>query len=304
MNSVKDLDQRLASYLADQKVVVDAAIDRLIPAEDSYPEPLHQAMRYSLFAGGKRIRPILTMVAADVVGGDSNSALPIAVAIECVHTYTLIHDDLPAMDDDDLRRGKPTLHKVYGEAVAILAGDALLNLAFEIMVSESTLRTCRHDRLLRVLNCLSRASGSLGLIAGQVVDILSEGQKVGSAQIDYIMRKKTARLFSASLECGAIVGGGSISEVERLSLFGEKLGVAFQIRDDILDHEGSSTELGKSVGKDMHRGKATYPAMIGIGQSKNLMNDEIGSAIELLEGFGDKAQILKLIASYIGERSN
>ena len=298
------MDQRLASYLAEQKLVIDAAIDKLVPSEYSEPKILHQAMRYSLFAGGKRIRPILTMIAAEVVGPDPVSAIPVAVAIECVHTYSLIHDDLPAMDNDDMRRGKPTAHKVYGEATAILAGDALLNLAFEIMVSESTLRTCRHDRLLRVIASLADSTGSYGLIAGQVVDMLSEGQKVDSRQIDYIMRRKTARLMSASLECGAIIGGGSTSEIETLALFGEKLGVAFQIRDDILDHEGNSKELGKSVGKDEGRGKATYPSTIGIERSRILMNDEIESAIKLLEGFGNRALFLELIASYIGKRSS
>lgn len=298
------MDQRLASYLAEQKLVIDEAIDKLVPSEDSDPKLLHQAMRYSLFAGGKRIRPILTIIAAGVVGVNPDNAIPVAVAIECVHTYSLIHDDLPAMDNDDMRRGKPTAHKVYGEATAILAGDALLNLAFEIMVSESTLRTCRHDRLLRVMASLANSTGSYGLIAGQVVDMLSEGQKVESRQIDYIMRRKTARLMSASLECGAIIGGGSTSEIETLALFGEKLGVAFQIRDDILDHEGNSKELGKTVGKDQGRGKATYPSTIGIERSRILMNDEIESAIKLLEGFGNRALLLELIASYIGKRSS
>ncbi len=298
------LDHRLASYLAEQKLVIDAAIDKLVPSEESEPKILHQAMRYSLFAGGKRIRPILTITAAGVVGQDPLCAIPVAAAIECIHTYSLIHDDLPAMDNDDMRRGKPTAHKVYGEATAILAGDALLNLAFEIMVSESALRTCRQDRLLRVIGSLANSSGSSGLIAGQVVDMLSEGQNVESGQIDYIMRRKTARLMSASLECGAIIGGGSKAQIDTLALFGEKLGVAFQIRDDILDHEGNSKELWKSVGKDQGRGKATYPSSIGIERSRTLMNEEIESAIKLLDGFGDRALLLELVASYIGERSS
>lgn len=298
------MDQRLASYLAEQKLLVDSAIDRLVPPEDFEPEILHQAMRYSLFAGGKRIRPILAMIAAEVVGGNVDCVWPVAVAIECIHTYSLIHDDLPAMDNDDLRRGKPTAHKVYGEATAILAGDALLNLAFEIMVSESALRICRHDRLLRVIHRLSNATGSQGLIAGQVVDMLSEGRKADLKQIDFIMRKKTARLISASLECGAIISGGSEQDIRVLALFGQKLGVAFQIRDDILDLEGNSSELGKSVGKDRDRGKATYPGAVGILQSKQMMKDEIDSALKLLDAFGDRALALKLMAAYIGERSN
>ena len=298
------MDHRLASYLAEQKKIIDSAIDKLVPPGDSEPKILHQAMRYSLFAGGKRIRPILAVTAAEIVGADPGCAIPIAVAIECIHTYSLIHDDLPAMDDDDLRRGKPTAHKVYGEATAILAGDALLNLAFEILAGEFTLRTCRHDRLLRAICALSKSTGSYGLIAGQVVDMLSEGQTVEPWQVDYIMRRKTASLIRASLESGAIVGGGSKSQIDTLGLFGEKLGVAFQIRDDLLDHEGDSMELGKSVGKDLGRGKATYPATIGMEKSRILMNEEIESAIRLLDVFGDRAVFLKLIASYIGKRSN
>ena len=276
----------------------------MIPSEGVEPCVLHRAMRYSLFAGGKRIRPILAIVACQIVGGQRASAMALAVAIECIHTYSLIHDDLPAMDDDDMPRGKPTSHKVFGEATAILAGDGLLNMAFEVLTSDAMLRTYRHDRLLKVAGTLAKASGSSGLIAGQVVDILSEGQKVDSDRVDYIVRRKTARLISASLECGAIIGGGNETQIDQLSLFGEKLGVAFQIRDDILDHEGSSKELGKAVGKDQKRGKATYPATIGLEKSKILMNREIESAIKILNYFGDKAIILRLIASYIGQRSN
>ncbi len=298
------MDHHLASYLSQQKGIIDAAIDKMVPREDEHPRVLHTAMRYSLFAGGKRIRPILALAGASLVGGESAAALPLAVAIECIHTYSLIHDDLPAMDNDDMRRGKPTAHKVYGEAIAILAGDALLNLAFEILVSESTLRTCRHDRLLKVIACLSRASGSFGLIGGQVVDMLSEGQKVESKDVDFIMKAKTAELISASMKCGAIFGGGNAEEVECLCQFGEKLGIAFQIRDDILDHEGDSSELGKTVGKDQKAGKATYPSVLGLADAKARMVQEIDAAMKLLDGFGDNALYLRLIASYIGERSS
>ncbi|MGD9818237.1 MAG: polyprenyl synthetase family protein [Desulfomonilaceae bacterium] len=298
------MDHRLAYFLAEQKGHIDVAIDSMIPSEAVEPCVLHRAMRYSLFAGGKRIRPILAIVACQIVGGERASAMALAVAIECIHTYSLIHDDLPAMDDDEMRRGKPTAHKVFGEATAILAGDGLLNMAFEVLTSDNMLRTYRHDRLLKVVWTLAKASGSSGLIAGQVVDILSEGKKVDSDRVDYIVRRKTARLISASLECGAIIGGGNETQIDQLALFGEKLGVAFQIRDDILDHEGSSKELGKAVGKDQKRGKATYPATIGLEKSKILMNSEIESAIKILNDFGDKAIILRLIASYIGQRSN
>lgn len=297
------MNQQLASYLAEKKILIDSAIDVMVPGEQKQPGILHEAIRYSLFAGGKRIRPILAIIGSEIVGGSIQTVMPLAVAIECIHTYSLIHDDLPAMDDDDLRRGKPTAHKVFGEAIAILAGDALLNLAFEIMLTGPAMRTLPTERLLKATGCLARASGSSGLIAGQVVDMLSEGKKVDSEQIEFIMKNKTASLISASIKSGAILGGGTKEEVELLGLFGEKLGIAFQIRDDVLDYEGRSSDLGKNVGKDEKRGKATYPSILGIDGAKQLMNSEIGSAIDLIEGFGDKAVYLKLLALYIGERS-
>ncbi len=297
------MNQQLASYLAEKKILVDSAIDVMVPGEQKQPGILHEAIRYSLFAGGKRIRPILAIIGSEIVGGSIQTVMPLAVAIECIHTYSLIHDDLPAMDDDDLRRGKPTAHKVFGEAVAILAGDALLNLAFEIMLTGPAMRTLPTERLLKATGCLAKASGSSGLIAGQVVDMLSEGKKVDSEQIEFIMKNKTASLISASIKSGAILGGGTKEEVELLGLFGEKLGIAFQIRDDVLDYEGRSSDLGKNVGKDEKRGKATFPSILGIDGAKQLMNSEIGSAIDLIEGFGDKALYLKLLALYMGERS-
>lgn len=297
------MNQQLASYLAEKKILIDAAIDVMVPGEQKQPGILHEAIRYSLFAGGKRIRPILAIIGSEIVGGSIQTVMPLAVAIECIHTYSLIHDDLPAMDDDDLRRGKPTAHKVFGEAVAILAGDALLNLAFEIMLTGPAMRTLPTERLLKATGCLAKASGSSGLIAGQVVDMLSEGKKVDSEQIEFIMKNKTASLISASIKSGAILGGGTKEEVELLGLFGEKLGIAFQIRDDVLDYEGRSSDLGKNVGKDEKRGKATFPSILGIDGAKQLMNSEIGSAIDLIEGFGDKALYLKLLALYMGERS-
>ena len=297
------MNQQLASYLAEKKILIDAAIDVMVPREQKQPGILHEAIRYSLFAGGKRVRPILAIIGSEIVGGSIQTVMPLAVAIECIHTYSLIHDDLPAMDDDDLRRGKPTAHKVFGEAIAILAGDALLNLAFEIMLTGPSMRTLPTERLLKATGCLAKASGSSGLIAGQVVDMLSEGKKVDSEQIEFIMKNKTASLISASIKSGAILGGGTKEEVELLGLFGEKLGIAFQIRDDVLDYEGQSSDLGKNVGKDEKRGKATYPSILGIDGAKQLMNSEIGSAIDLIEGFGDKALYLKLLALYIGERS-
>ncbi len=297
------MNQQLASYLAEKKILIDSAIDVMVPGEQKQPGILHEAIRYSLFAGGKRIRPILAIIGSEIVGGSIQTVMPLAVAIECIHTYSLIHDDLPAMDDDDLRRGKPTAHKVFGEAVAILAGDALLNLAFEIMLTGPAMRTLPTERLLKATGCLAKASGSSGLIAGQVVDMLSEGKKVDSEQIEFIMKNKTASLISASIKSGAILGGGTKEEVELLGLFGEKLGIAFQIRDDVLDYEGRSSDLGKNVGKDEKRGKATFPSILGIDGAKQLMNSEIGSAIDLIEGFGDKALYLKLLALYMGERS-
>jgi geranylgeranyl diphosphate synthase type II len=280
------------------------ALDVMLPGEDNEPVLLHRAMRYAVFAGGKRIRPILAFASAEIAGSEGHYVLPFAVAVECVHTYSLIHDDLPAMDDDDLRRGKPAAHKVFGEAMAILAGDALLSFAFEVLTSPKSIRTFRPDRLLTAVGQLAAASGSRGLIAGQVLDIASEGKPVEADTVDRIICNKTGALIRASLTCGARLAGGTQEQVRILGEFGECLGKAFQIRDDLLDLEGDPAKLGKKVKKDRQRGKATYPRLIGAERSKDIVKSLIEHARETVRPLGERASILGLIAEYVGRRIN
>lgn len=294
----------LQVYISGRRALVDKALDEMIPAEDNEPVVLHRAMRYSLFAGGKRIRPILALAAGDVVGESPEYLLSLAAAIECVHTYSLIHDDLPAMDNDDLRRGKPTVHKAFGEATAILAGDALLTLAFDLLSSSHSARIHRADRLLLAIRELACAAGSRRLIAGQVMDMLSEGKAVDHETIAYIVRNKTGALIRASLTCAAILGGGSDEQILLLGGFGENLGAVFQIRDDLLDLEGDPAKLGKNVNKDRERGKATYPALVGPEAAKEMMRSLIDTAIEIVRPLGVKAEPLVALGRYVIERTN
>lgn len=295
-------DHRLEQFLSHSRKLVDKALDDMLPREDNEPSILHRAMRYSVFAGGKRIRPVLAMAAAEAVGRDPVSVLPLAVSLECIHTYSLIHDDLPAMDNDDMRRGKPTAHKVFGEAVAILAGDALLTFAFEVLSSAAMTRVHRADRLLDVMRELAAAAGSTSLIAGQVIDILSEGKPVDGETVDYIIRSKTGALIRASLTCGARLAGGSLQEIRLLGDYGEFLGQVFQIRDDLLDLEGDPEKLGKAVKKDQQRGKATYPKLWGEEKTKSLMRDLMAGAIETIEPLGEKSEVLSSLVRYVGQR--
>jgi geranylgeranyl diphosphate synthase, type II len=292
----------LENYLSEKRRRVDKALDDMLPGEDNTPEILHKAMRYSLFAGGKRVRPILAMTAAEAVGAEPAGVLPLAVALECIHTYSLIHDDLPAMDNDDLRRGKPTAHKVFGEAVAILAGDALLTFAFDVLSSPATVRTYRPDRLLAVISELSHAAGSEELVAGQTLDITCEGKAVDIDTVNSIVRGKTGALIRASLVCGATLAGASREHVEMLRQYGENLGVIFQIRDDLLDLEGDPLRLGKAVRKDQGRGKATYPTLLGKEKSLEIMQSLLTSALEAIRPLGERANPLVLIGRYVGER--
>jgi geranylgeranyl diphosphate synthase type II len=292
----------LDPYLAERRRLVDKALDERLPPEDNYPTELHRAMRYSLFAGGKRIRPILAMAAAEAVKGRIESVLPLAVALECIHTYSLIHDDLPAMDDDDLRRGKPTLHKVYGEALAVLAGDALLTFAFETLTAPGMQRLHPPERLLPVINELARAAGSEKLVGGQVVDILSEGNDVSVETVKYILRSKTGSLIRASLTCGAGLAGGKAEQIDLLGRYGELLGMVFQIRDDLLDLEGDPAKLGKAVNKDQRRGKATYHKILGKEGTVLLMRDLVKRALETIEPLGPNAGPLIALGKYLSER--
>lgn len=289
----------LESYLAHQAQSVNKGLDRLLPKEDEYPQSLHKAMRYSMFAGGKRIRPVLVLASAEAVGGSSDAALNTACAFECIHTYSLIHDDLPAIDNDDLRRGRPTCHKMFGEAIAILAGDGLLTAAFEIIAkTEITDKTALANATLE----LAKAAGSMGMIGGQVVDIESEGKDIAFPVLEYIHIHKTGELILGAVRCGAMLGGASKEELESLTHYGRAIGLAFQIADDILDVEGSAEEMGKATGGDEKKGKATYPALIGIVEAKRRAAELADIAVSSLSGFDHKADPLRAIARFIVDR--
>jgi len=295
-------------YLAELRGEVDDFLDRHLPEEDTYPPSIHNAVRYSLFAGGKRLRPVLTLAAAEAVGGRREDALPAAAALEMIHTYSLIHDDLPAMDDDDLRRGKPTSHIVFGEAIAILAGDALLTHAFHVLatacLSSDHANRDADARRLRAVAVLASAAGMKGMIGGQVVDLESEGKTVDAATLDRLHRMKTGALMEAAAHLGALLGGGSDESIERLSGYGREVGLAFQIVDDLLDREGNPADLGKSAGKDLKAGKATYPAIHGSEQARRRAKELAERAIEMVRPFGPRAEPLTLLARRIVERSS
>ena len=295
----------LKQYLKERCQLVDAALDRYLPREDELPVSLHKAMRYSVFAGGKRVRPILMLAACETVGGTVTQALPAACAMEMIHTYSLVHDDLPAMDDDDFRRGNPTNHKVFGEAVAILAGDALLTQAFVLLSSSKNLSLVPPEQLLAVVQEISRCAGSHGMVGGQVVDMESEGSReIDLATVQYIHTHKTGALIKASVKAGAILGGADEASLAALTSYGEAVGLAFQIADDVLDIEGTTEQLGKDAGSDQARGKATYPAIMGLAESKRRANELVGMALQSLAAFDEKAEPLREIARYIVARQS
>ncbi len=294
-------DFDLGSYLRARREMVDRALEEVLPAEDAPPATVHRAMRYSVMAGGKRLRPILVTAGAEAVGGTAEHVLPTACALELIHTYSLIHDDLPAMDDDDYRRGRPTSHKVFGEAVAILAGDALLTLAFRLMADNVT--HVRDPRVIcGVVGEVADAAGSRGMVGGQVVDIESEGKTVSPETIEYIHLHKTAALIRASLRVGAMLAGGPAAAVEAVGEAGRRLGLAFQIVDDILDVEGSLAELGKTAGSDTRKQKATYPALHGVEASRRRARALIDEAKTRLQPLGERAEPIRALADYIFER--
>jgi len=294
----------LAEYLQRRRRIVDEALRRWIPAEQEFPPQVHRAMHYSLFAGGKRIRPILTLASAEAVGGKMRDALPLACSFELIHTYSLIHDDLPSMDDDDLRRGKPTSHRVFGEAVAILAGDALLTEAFHLATRPDLMKQVPPARRIRALWHLARAAGSLGMVGGQTVDILTQGKRVDADTLEYIHSHKTGALISASLAVGAVLGGATPGRYRKLLATGEKLGLAFQIIDDLLDEEGDEKKLGKAVRKDQARGKATYPGVHGIAASRRKAQELIEEALGHLKSFDRRADPLREIAFFFLRRTS
>ena len=289
----------LKRYLVARQKEVDRALDRFLPKASVPPATIHKAMRYSLFAGGKRLRPILCLAAAKACGGATSSALPQACAVECIHTYSLIHDDLPSMDNDDLRRGRPTCHKVFGDGIAILAGDALLTVAFEIVTHARAMS--RYD-LRDIFREITDAAGSRKLIAGQVADLEAEGRRITRAQLRSIHENKTAALLTTSVRLGAMAANANAKQLGAVTTFGRALGLAFQVIDDILDVTQTSAKLGKSAGKDIAAKKATYPAVIGLEKSRAEARRLTRRAHAALEVLGKDAQVLRALADHLLQR--
>lgn len=290
----------LKEFLAGQQKLVDATLDRWVPAETVAPTTIHKAMRYSLFAGGKRIRPVLCLAAGEACSEQTEGLENAACVLELIHTYSLIHDDLPALDNDDLRRGRPTCHKVFGEAMAILAGDSLLTLAFQVLAQ---LPHCAPTAKVRLIEELSTASGTVrGMIGGQVEDLEAGGQAPSAKVLDSIHRAKTGALLKASLRMGALYVNAAETELAALSRYGEHVGLAFQIVDDILDIEQSSEALGKTAGKDAEQNKMTFPAVYGLEASRRMAEEERRQAHASLEMFGARGQRLRELADMVVER--
>ncbi|HEV8540999.1 MAG TPA: farnesyl diphosphate synthase [Verrucomicrobiae bacterium] len=288
-------------YLQKSTALVNEALDQFLPKARTRPTTIHEAMRYSLFAGGKRLRPALCIAAAEACGGTSRSAIPFACAVECIHTYSLIHDDLPAMDNDDFRRGKPTNHKVYGEGIAILAGDALLTQAFEILIQGRA--TKRYSDQLMVLE-LASASGSLQLIAGQVADLEGEGKKISEKELRFIHERKTSALLCCSARLGGMSANCTPGQLQALTNFGYYVGLAFQVIDDILDVTQTTEQLGKTAGKDITAQKATYPSIVGLDRSRKIARQLTEKAYGSLQPFRGKAVALEALANYLLERDH
>jgi geranylgeranyl diphosphate synthase type II len=290
----------LKGTLEDGRCLADAALERLLPPADQYPSAIHQAMRHSVFAGGKRLRPILAMEGARLIAGELPEVIEeLGAALEMLHTYSLIHDDLPALDNDDLRRGQPTCHKAFGEAMAILAGDGLQTRAYEVL---SRLR-CVPERRVRIIEEVARATGTVeGMIGGQVMDLEAEHTRADAATLEYIHRSKTAALITASVVSGGIYAGASDADIDKLRRFGHAVGVAFQIADDVLDVTQSSEQLGKTAGKDLASEKLTYPALFGIEESLRKANELVNAGCAALDSFGPRADTLKALARFLVER--
>jgi geranylgeranyl diphosphate synthase type II len=286
----------MKDYLLSLQKQVDAALEIYLPKSAIKPKTIHKAMRYSLFAGGKRLRPILCLATAEACGGTHEAALPLACAVECIHTYSLIHDDLPCMDNDDFRRGKPTSHKVFGEGIAVLAGDALLTIAFELA---ALVPGSPRYGIGTVIRELAIASGSRHLIGGQVADLENEGKKVGLPVLRFIHESKTAALLSASIRLGAMSADAKPSQLDRLTIFGRSLGLAFQVIDDILDVTQTAEKLGKSAGKDLVAEKATYPSLVGLDRSRQIAQQLTEEAHSALKTFGRRGDRLHGLADHL-----
>lgn len=283
---------------------VNTALERYIVLKDVPESIIYKAMKYSLSAGGKRLRPVLALAVGEMLGGDEKDILPYACAIEMIHTYSLIHDDLPAMDNDDFRRGKPTNHKVFGEATAILAGDALLNQAFELMLQYTLSRNDRISGRIKAMDIIARSSGASGMIGGQVVDLESEGRKISGNTLEYMHKCKTGALLKAPVLAAAALCGADCEETGRLDEYAAKIGLAFQIKDDIMDVEGSFEDMGKSAGSDAAKEKSTFISLYGMEKSKKMLKDNIVSAVGALDAFGTEAFFLRELAYYIQDRNS
>jgi geranylgeranyl diphosphate synthase type II len=289
----------LQEFLGTRSEAVNAALDKFLPSAATAPATIHKAMRYSLFAGGKRMRPALCLAAATACGGTEKAALPLACAVECIHTYSLIHDDLPAMDNDDYRRGKLTNHKVFGEGIAVLAGDALLTQAFEIAAQCRGWPRYSHQQVIREL---ASASGSLQLIAGQVADLEAEGKAISASKLRYIHERKTSALLCCSVRLGGMSANCTTRELRALTDFGYHVGLAFQVIDDILDVTQTSETLGKTAGKDTRAQKATYPSIVGLDKSRHIATDLTAKAFDALKAFRGRARALEALAEFLLKR--
>ena len=294
----------IKTYLAGKKQIIDKTLKALVPPATMYPRTIHEAMRYSLFAGGKRVRPILAVAAAEALGAKTTGLLPVAGALELIHTYSLIHDDMPAMDNDDLRRGRPTCHKVYGEAIAILAGDGLLTMAFEVLSDPRRLKAIPAERMLAITREIGTAAGVFGMVGGQVVDIQSEGTEIDFPTLEYIHTHKTGALIRASVRAGALYARAGKRQLSALTQYAEFVGLAFQIADDILDISATQEELGKDIGSDLKKGKKTFPSFLGLEESRRRADEVSRNAVDALKDFDRKADPLRALAQYIVKRVN
>ncbi len=294
---------RFEEYLKEKRDLINKYLDSFLPKEDSIPSILHRAMRYAVFSGGKRIRPILTLFGEELYTGGYTQAIPAACGIELIHTFSLIHDDLPALDNDDFRRGKPTCHKAFSEDVAILCGDALFAEGMRLISYEGVNWSVPKEKMIKITDIITQTLGSRGLVGGEMMDLLSEGKNISYEELLFIHIHKTADLIRASLEIGAVIGGMEGEPLDSLSKFGEEIGVAFQIKDDILDVEGNEALMGKPVGSDKKNKKATYPLLFGMDRAKKELYERVDRALGYIEGFGERAWFLKELAIFVRDRS-
>jgi farnesyl-diphosphate synthase (EC 2.5.1.10) len=293
----------LESFLHERKILIDAGLEKILPPDDTFPSSIHKAIRHSVIDGGKRIRPILTLTANELVRGDYRSLIPFACGIELIHAYSLIHDDLPAMDNSDFRRGKFSCHKAFGETIALLAGDALLTLAFQVMTDPVLYESHHPLSIVKAIHVIAQAAGLQGMVSGQTIDIETQGKGFDLPLLEYIHTHKTGALILAAIKAGAILGEATEDEIEGLTKYGKMIGLAFQITDDVLDVMGSRQTLGKETGLDGIQGKATYPSLLGLKESQKRVQELTQHAEQALSQFGPQAEPLKQIARYLAERT-